>query len=186
MQYITINNWVEERVPLKQGLKPQSRLKTSRRNERWRKGSTKTRIETNRIIHFLLPSIIVEERVPLKQGLKLLTQLPFAFILFVEERVPLKQGLKPVFTSLFNIFLGRWRKGSTKTRIETYWVTNNGKRICPVEERVPLKQGLKQSVMVFIGLGLSCWRKGSTKTRIETRPPNNCRVFRSSLKKGFH
>ena len=69
-------SYVEEKHPLKQGLKPNSSLRLS-------------------------ANIIVEEKHPLKQGLKqiilFILQKPLTF---VEEKHPLKQGLKHILYML--------------------------------------------------------------------------------------
>ncbi len=66
-------NFVEEELPLKQGLKPSSLL------------------HPRQYLHF----VNVEEELPLKQGLKQHIWAPHDFLQYwVEEELPLKQGLK--------------------------------------------------------------------------------------------
>ena len=61
---------IEERIPLKQGLKPFPMFS-------------------------LLVPVRIEERIPLKQGLKLYSPLTVSpLVPIIEERIPLKQGLK--------------------------------------------------------------------------------------------
>ena len=88
---------IEEKNPLKQGLKPEhglapehivaywreesikTRIETgmddgvSRRMDNWREESIKTRIETIILKRYCAPIEIIEEKNPLKQGLKLKT-----------------------------------------------------------------------------------------------------------------
>ena len=62
---------IEERIPLKQGLKPNSSSSSS------------------------IGRDVIEERIPLKQGLKQILQRGIPEVIDIEERIPLKQGLKP-------------------------------------------------------------------------------------------
>ena len=62
-------NEIEERIPLKQGLKPDAAA-------------------------IVVVLFIIEERIPLKQGLKLSLWSTSLGCRKIEERIPLKQGLK--------------------------------------------------------------------------------------------
>ena len=135
---------VEERHPLKQGLK----LSTSTGGATvtpscWRKTSTKTRIETRNWLYRRFRSICwrktsTKTRIETRSW-NVLCEQEHA----VEERHPLKQGLKRLYR--------QWRLS-----------------LMVVEERHPLKQGLKQLFESFDSLFQQSWRKTSTKTRIET------------------
>ena len=88
-------DWVEEELPLKQGLKLQSG-------------------------NFIRKCFHVEEELPLKQGLKLaLPKGTSCSPKIVEEELPLKQGLKLKQSILTVIGATGWRGTSIKTRIET-------------------------------------------------------------------
>ena len=89
------NSWIEEKIPLKQGLKPscifcilllscywredsiKTRIETLTINgssitpSYWREDSIKTRIETYKHFSKYIKPYIIEEKIPLKQGLKL-------------------------------------------------------------------------------------------------------------------
>ena len=136
---------VQERVPRKQGLKPEdaygfvymsscsrasstkTRIETTWshtlrefcRRQSSRASSTKTRIETTGFDADLLDGNHVQERVPRKQGLKRssipMAESPHA----VQERVPRKQGLKHFTSNMHLICIHSSRASSTKTRIET-------------------------------------------------------------------
>ena len=77
---------VEERHPLKQGLKQVG--------DDWYKR----------------PYRIVEERHPLKQGLKPINSERMVLRYSVEERHPLKQGLKPIITPSCTLLCERLKK----------------------------------------------------------------------------
>ena len=71
---------IEERIPLKQGLKL--------------------------VFCLILPILLykIEERIPLKQGLKLKRNNCCSLVGLIEERIPLKQGLKRP-TNLWDVIL---------------------------------------------------------------------------------
>ena len=70
---------IEEKIPLKQGLKRQS--------------SEEPRTQ-----------ICIEEKIPLKQGLKLITFHAASAPLQIEEKIPLKQGLKHNMKTNIKVF----------------------------------------------------------------------------------
>ena len=110
---------IEEKNPLKQGLKQYQLFLLATEHLYWREESIKTRIETPIRGSDRDVAIAIEEKNPLKQGLK---PSPASCKLskpLIEEKNPLKQGLKPSPASC---------KLSNPL----------------IEEKNPLKQGLKQ------------------------------------------
>ncbi len=69
------------------------------------------------------------------------------------------------------VYLMDSRGTSTKTRIETYVVTDHGTPASQIREAHPLKQGLKQVLTGSNDTVTAHSRGTSTKTRIETYFP---------------
>ena len=109
---------IEEKIPLKQGLKLFCRKPRSNSRNDWREDSIKTRIETH-TANIPDSTALIEEKIPLKQGLKHMWSLPNLKYHFIEEKIPLKQGLKPSRCILGSVNIADWREDSIKTRIET-------------------------------------------------------------------
>ncbi|AAM33066.1 hypothetical protein MM_3370 [Methanosarcina mazei Go1] len=117
---------IREQDPLKQGLKPNSRMRSLR-------------------------IFIIREQDPLKQGLKLNTLTYLFLLVFIREQDPLKQGLKQsVQFFSCQVVDGYSRARSTKTRIETKEDLDYLKEHNIIREQDPLKQGLKRDEYYFI------------------------------------
>jgi len=111
--------WHQEQVPRKQGLKLVKSLTCQTVTWPSRASSTKTRIETGRLLLRQLRFHDHQEQVPRKQGLKLSPLNSFVGLFNAhQEQVPRKQGLK--------LFVGGVNQGSFEH-----------------QEQVPRKQGLK-------------------------------------------
>ena len=85
---------IEEKIPLKQGLK--------------------LVVEACGIYYYH-----IEEKIPLKQGLKPDVLCSDSSAEWIEEKIPLKQGLKLISSSSVSLSVSNWREDSIKTRIET-------------------------------------------------------------------
>ena len=109
---------IEEKNPLKQGLKHHDSNIILGRTSDWREESIKTRIETFTQAVALRPCFI-EEKNPLKQGLKHQKTSSIAGWAIIEEKNPLKQGLKLTILIGNTNMIPYWREESIKTRIET-------------------------------------------------------------------
>ena len=86
---------IEEKIPLKQGLKLNSLMAC-------------------------VVAMLIEEKIPLKQGLKRIGKGSFRWSTTIEEKIPLKQGLKLSTTLNIKYYGNNWREDSIKTRIETF------------------------------------------------------------------
>ena len=134
---------IEEKIPLKQGLKHSGTGTSGGSGLNWREDSIKTRIETflKRLRLLILPdwredsiktrietlmrsqifpiTHKIEEKIPLKQGLKQKEGVLIFWNIIIEEKIPLKQGLKRIGAYLADQLQLDWREDSIKTRIET-------------------------------------------------------------------
>ena len=121
---------IEEKNPLKQGLKLVLRIVFQPDLSDWREESIKTRIETTMIEKTCAYDIEIEEKNPLKQGLKQISLFRATGSRRIEEKNPLKQGLKQkIFTFTIN-YCQHWREESIKTRIETNKSNGNIAKVC--------------------------------------------------------
>ena len=125
---------IEEKNPLKQGLKPDMIGFCTFLIHNWREESIKTRIETP-----IFDCGIGVEQNWREESIK--TRIETSFIssnvcpyFHIEEKNPLKQGLKHWVIVIFRTPSGNWREESIKTRIETL----NG--LPPQAEGNPLKR----------------------------------------------
>ena len=116
---------IEEKIPLKQGLKHVWWRENRKKLLYWREDSIKTRIETGCDRKAIECTIYIEEKIPLKQGLKHVRGISVRASNSIEEKIPLKQGLKPKSIMQPSKILPNWREDSIKTRIETWNFRDN-------------------------------------------------------------
>ena len=134
--------YIEEKIPLKQGLKPAVILAIVPSVSNWREDSIKTRIETSyRVVNKYGAGNWREDSI--KTRIETNKDMNVIGIPIIEEKIPLKQGLKPSIRPGINPCTGNWREDSIKTRIETRRISSETK--------------------IFL-----YWREDSIKTRIET------------------
>ena len=117
-------NRIEEKNPLKQGLKPDKKIMLIPILLHWREESIKTRIETKFSKAGYRHNLNWREE-SIKTRIETQKWIPtHANMTRIEEKNPLKQGLKLSAMTSDNVGMFYWREESIKTRIET-WICSN-------------------------------------------------------------
>ena len=109
---------IEEKIPLKQGLKHNFPCFQPCQKKNWREDSIKTRIETE-----------------VRRGEEKWLEN------WREDSI--KTRIETLVAPCRQKVHLHWREDSIKTRIETFWIRGCNRGRIQIEEKIPLKQGLK-------------------------------------------
>ena len=140
---------IEEKIPLKQGLKRYVLLSFVSILEDWREDSIKTRIETKKINTKYIVTPDWRE-----DSIKTRIETNYALWYVQAGSNWREDSIKTRIETMY--LLGRkewwkyWREDSIKTRIETCRYIINYYPKSGIEEKIPLKQGLKRLCLLLL------------------------------------